>query len=100
MAAGSGRTWRAPPDLRPRRRGVLHGRPLPDVREGPVSFVDLHAALPGLRGHRIHVVGAADEANLRAALTGAGFEIVTAAGSAITSEGTLFEEMARAFRFP
>ena len=65
-----------------------------------MSFVDLHLALPGLRGQRLHVAGAADEENLRAALTAAGFEIVTAAGSAITSESTLFEEMARAFRFP
>jgi RNAse (barnase) inhibitor barstar len=65
-----------------------------------VSFVDLHRALPGLRGQHVHVAGAAAEADLRAALTTAGFEIVTAAGSAITSESTLFEEMARAFRFP
>ena len=65
-----------------------------------MSFVDLHLALPGLRGQRLHVAVAADEANLRAALTAAGFEIVTAAGSAITNESTLFEEMARAFRFP
>ena len=57
-----------------------------------MSFVDLHLALPGLRGHRVHVAAAADEPKLRAALT--------AAGSAITNESTLFEEMARAFRFP
>jgi RNAse (barnase) inhibitor barstar len=65
-----------------------------------VSFVDLHLALPGLRGHRVHVAAADDEPKLRAALTTAGFEVVTAAGSAITNESTLFEEMARAFRFP
>ncbi|HEV7500166.1 MAG TPA: barstar family protein [Vicinamibacteria bacterium] len=62
--------------------------------------VDLKLRLPGLRGHRVHVVPAADEGKVRAALTGAGFEIVTLAGSAITNVSTLFEEMARAFRFP
>jgi RNAse (barnase) inhibitor barstar len=65
-----------------------------------VSFADLQLVLPGLRGHRVHVVPAADEAKVRAALTEAGFEIVTVAGTAITSVSTLFEEMARAFRFP
>jgi RNAse (barnase) inhibitor barstar len=65
-----------------------------------VSFVDLQLLLPGLRGRHIHVVPAADEAKVRAALTTAGFDIVTVAGTAITSVGTLFEEMARAFRFP
>jgi RNAse (barnase) inhibitor barstar len=65
-----------------------------------VSFVDLQLVLPGLRGRRVHVVPAADEAKVRAALTAAGFEIVTVAGTAITNVSTLFEEMARAFRFP
>ena len=65
-----------------------------------MSFVDLQPLLPGLRGHRVHVVPAVDEAKVRAALTGAGFDIVTVAGTAITSVGTLFNEMARAFRFP
>lgn len=65
-----------------------------------MSFVELQRVLPGLRGLRVHVVPAADEAKVRAALTGAGFEIVTVAGSAITNVSTLFEEMARAFRFP
>jgi RNAse (barnase) inhibitor barstar len=65
-----------------------------------VSFFDLQRVLPGLRGHRVHVVPAADEAKVRAALTEAGFEIVTVAGAAITNVGALFEEMARAFRFP
>jgi RNAse (barnase) inhibitor barstar len=65
-----------------------------------MSFADLQLVLPGLRGHRVHVVPAADEAKVRAALTEAGFEIVTVAGTAITNVSTLFEEMARAFRFP
>ena len=34
-----------------------------------MSFVDLHLALPGLRGHRVHVAAADDEPKLRAALT-------------------------------
>jgi RNAse (barnase) inhibitor barstar len=65
-----------------------------------VSFVDLQRVLPGLSGLRVHVVPAADEAKVRGALTGAGFDIVTVAGTAITNASTLFEEMARAFRFP
>jgi RNAse (barnase) inhibitor barstar len=65
-----------------------------------VSFVDLQLLLPGLRGRRVHVLPASDEAKLRAALTASGFEIVTVAGTAITGASTLFQEMARAFRFP
>jgi RNAse (barnase) inhibitor barstar len=65
-----------------------------------VRSFDLKSVLPGLRGHRVHVVPATDEAKVRAALTGAGFEIVTVAGTAITNVSTFFEEMARAFRFP
>ena len=65
-----------------------------------MSFVDLQLLLPGLRGRRVHVLPAVDEAKVRAALTGAGFDIVTVGGTAITSVSTLFEEMARAFRFP
>jgi RNAse (barnase) inhibitor barstar len=65
-----------------------------------VSFVDLHLVLPGLRGHRVHVVPAGDEPRVRAALTGAAFDLVTVAGTAIKNTSTLFEEMARAFRFP
>jgi RNAse (barnase) inhibitor barstar len=65
-----------------------------------MSFFDLQLVLPGLRGHHVHVVAASDEAKVRAALTGAGFDIVTVAGTAITNTSTLFEEMARAFRFP
>lgn len=61
---------------------------------------DLKLVLPGLRGEHVHVVPAEDEAKVRAALTEAGFEIVTVAGTAITNVSTLFAEMARAFRFP
>jgi RNAse (barnase) inhibitor barstar len=64
------------------------------------GFVDLRLLLPRLRGHRVHVVGALEEPALRATLTAAGFEVVTLAGTAITNESTLFEEMARAFDFP
>jgi len=65
-----------------------------------VKSVDLRSLVPGIRGHRLHVVPAAEEAKVRAALTAAGFEIVTVAGTAITNVSTLFAEMARAFPFP
>jgi RNAse (barnase) inhibitor barstar len=61
------------------------------------GWLDARALLPGLRGHRVHVVASADEAPLRAALASAGFAIFTLAGRGITSESTLFEEVARAF---
>lgn len=64
------------------------------------GFVDLRPLLPRLRGHRVHVAGAAEEPALRATLSAAGFEVVTLVGTAITNESTLFEEMARAFAFP
>jgi RNAse (barnase) inhibitor barstar len=45
------------------------------------------------------VVATSDEARVRAELAAAGFEVLTVAGTAITSESTLFAEMARAFGF-
>jgi RNAse (barnase) inhibitor barstar len=63
------------------------------------SWIDLRHRIAGLRGQRVHVVDAAREANLRSALAAEGFELVTVAGSAITSRAALFDEMARAFRF-
>ena len=64
------------------------------------GWADVRLLRPGLRGQRVHVVAAAEETDLRAILAGAGFDLVTIAGSAITSEGTLLEEMARAFGLP
>ena len=63
-------------------------------------WVDLRPILPGLRGQRLHVVAAADEARLRSALSASGFDLITLAGTAIRNDSTLFEEMARAFGFP
>jgi RNAse (barnase) inhibitor barstar len=63
------------------------------------GWIDVRSILPGLRGQRVHAVPAADETQLRAALSAAGFELVTLAGGAIANESTLFEEMARAFAF-
>ena len=64
------------------------------------GWTDVRALLPGLRGPRVHVVAAADETALRSRLSGAGFDLVTVAGRAITNEGTLLQEMARAFALP
>ena len=60
------------------------------------GWLDPRTLLPGLRGHRLHVVASADEARLRAALASAGVAIFTLAGRGITGESTLFEEVARA----
>jgi RNAse (barnase) inhibitor barstar len=60
------------------------------------DWVDLRPLVPGLRGQRVHVLPAAGEAGLRAALASAGFEALTIAGAAVSNESTLFEEMARA----
>jgi RNAse (barnase) inhibitor barstar len=64
------------------------------------GWTDVRHLQPGLRGQRVHVVPAADETELRATLAGAGFDLVTIAGGAITNDGTLLEEMARAFGLP
>jgi RNAse (barnase) inhibitor barstar len=64
------------------------------------GWTDVRALLPGLRGPRVHVVAAADETALRSRLSGAGFDLLTVAGRAITNEGTLLQEMARAFALP
>jgi RNAse (barnase) inhibitor barstar len=61
------------------------------------GWADVRLLRPGLRGDRVHVVPAAGEPGLRAALSAAGFDLVTVVGSAITSQGTLLVEMARAF---
>ena len=60
------------------------------------GWADVRLLRPGLRGDRVHVVPAADEPELRATLSAAGFDLATVAGTAITNEGTLLEEMARA----
>jgi RNAse (barnase) inhibitor barstar len=64
------------------------------------GWTDVRLLRPGLRGDRVHVVPAATEADLRATLSAAGFDLATVAGTAISNEGTLLQEMARAFRFP
>jgi len=61
------------------------------------AWVDPRTLLPGLRGHRVHLVAAAEEGRLRAALAAAGFASFTLAGRGIANESTLFDEIARAF---
>jgi RNAse (barnase) inhibitor barstar len=61
------------------------------------GWVDPRGLVPGLRGQRVHVVAAAEEARLRSILSAAGFDLITLAGTAIANESTLFAEMARAF---
>ena len=63
------------------------------------TWIDLRPRIPGLRGPRVHALNAAREPELRAVLGAEGFETVTIAGSAITNESTLFDELARAFGF-
>ncbi len=65
-----------------------------------MSWADLRAALPGLRGQRVHVIAASREAEVRAALTGLGFEIHTLVGSAITNDAAFFQEAARGLGLP
>jgi RNAse (barnase) inhibitor barstar len=63
------------------------------------EWVDLRRHFRRLRGQRVHVVAASEEARIRKGLAKAGFEVLTLAGGAVTSEATMLEEIARAFGF-
>lgn len=65
-----------------------------------MSWADLTAALPGLRGQRCHVVPTAREAEVRDVLASHGFQIYTILGAAISSEATFFGEAARGLGLP
>ena len=65
-----------------------------------MSWADLTAALPGLRGQRVHVVRTEREAEVRGVLESHGFHVYTLMGSAISNESTFFSEAARGLALP
>jgi len=64
------------------------------------DWIDVHALLPGLRGERLHVLPASQEARVRRALEGAGFTLRTLEGSRACDEAGFFAEIARALELP
>jgi RNAse (barnase) inhibitor barstar len=64
------------------------------------SWFDVRAALPGLRGRTVHVVGASREAEIRAALVAAGFDIGVVEGATVHDLASLFRQAARALNLP
>ena len=65
-----------------------------------MSWADLAASLPGLRGQRVHVLPAARETEVRGVLLSLGFHVFTLMGTAITNESTFFSEAARGLALP
>ena len=64
------------------------------------GWFDLGAALPGLRGLRVHVLPVSRGQELVATLAGAGFVVSTLEGAGVRDEASFFREAARALRLP
>lgn len=64
------------------------------------DWIDVHALLPGLRGERLHVLPAAEEARVRRVLEAAGFAVRTLEGARACDEAGFFAEIALALRLP
>ena len=58
------------------------------------AWVDLRKQLPGLRGSRVHVVTASQEARVREALAASGFETHVLEGTRVQDEDSFMREAA------
>ncbi len=64
------------------------------------EWIDLGHEWPGLRGDGLHALDGSLAAELRAALLGLGFDIVSLRGDRIGDDRSFFAEASRAFGFP
>jgi RNAse (barnase) inhibitor barstar len=64
------------------------------------DWIDLRSEWPGLRGDGLHAVDGSLWTELRAALLGLGFDVVTLHGSRVHDDRSFFAEATRAFSFP
>jgi RNAse (barnase) inhibitor barstar len=64
------------------------------------GWFDVHAAIPGLRGRSVHVVGADREQTITEALLKAGLEVRVLDGAWIRDEGSLFTALVPALGLP
>ena len=64
------------------------------------EWFDVNAALPGLGGASVHVLGATREEEVRRVLVAAGFGLRTLEGGLVLSDTSFFREIGRALAFP